>query len=164
MNFRLATVSAVVVFTFGQPVLAGPPPKALRKLTPVESVALFCNGNLDCGTPFGAFRSAVLSADGKLPQLKARLQGSVWKGKTFHGDGTFTNRWLGGIAAGTANVSIEPSWLDGRDCVVLIYPPSAPVFRNVRDELRQIAPDTWLGHTYDTTTGRSRNWFLLWSK
>lgn len=156
-------VAALALLALAPTTFAGPSAQSLRKATPCEREALFRQGTLDCG-PAGTTRSAVLSADGKHPQLKARLQGMIWKGKTFHGDGTFTNLWLGGISAGTANVHVEPSWLDGRDCFVLQYPPDAPVFNNVRDELRQIAPDTWLGHSYDATTGRSKNWFLLRSK
>jgi hypothetical protein len=102
--------------------------------------------------------------DGKHPRLKARLQGVVWKGKTFHGDGTFTNRWLGGVHAVSAGVCVEPSWLDGQPCLVMQYAPDAPVFGNVRDELRQIAPDVWLGRSYDAATGHPKNWFVLRGK
>jgi hypothetical protein len=67
--------------------------------------------------------------------VKATLQGAVWKGKVFHGDGTFTNRWLGGVRAGTATTGVEPSWFDGQPALVVHYPPTAPVFGNTRDEL-----------------------------
>jgi hypothetical protein len=103
----------------------------------------------------------VLYADGKCPRVTARLQGVVWKGKTFYGDGCFTNRWLGGVQAVSADVRIEPSWLDGRPCLVMQYPANAAVFGNVRDELRQIGPGEWLGRSYDSATGRVKNWFVL---
>jgi hypothetical protein len=107
----------------------------------------------------------VLYADDALfPRVKARLQGSVWKGKYFHGDGTFTNRWLGGIRAGTVGTGVGESWADGRPAVVAQYPPTAPVFGNVRDELRQVGPGVWLGRSYDTITGRPKNWFMLQAK
>jgi hypothetical protein len=109
-------------------------------------------------------QGAVLYADGKHPRLKARLQGIVWKGKTFYGDGTFTNRWLGGVHAISADVRAEPSWLDGQPCLVMQYAPNAPVFANVRDELRRISPDLWLGRSYDAATGHPKNWFVLHSK
>src|SRR5207248_2293460 len=89
---------------------------------------------MTAATPLGPTRGTVLYADGKHPRLTARLQGVVWKGKTFHGDGTFTNRWLGGVHAVSAGVCVEPSWLDGRPCLVMQYAPDAPVFGNVRDE------------------------------
>ena len=111
--------------------------------------------------PVGPTRGTVLEADGRLPRVKARLQGAVWKGKTFHGDGTFTNRWVGGIQAGTATTRVEPSWLDGQPSLVVNYPPTALVFRNTRDELRQVAPGVWLGRSFDATTGAPKNWFTL---
>lgn len=146
-------------------VLALAPPIAasasdLRRATPCCWEALFRAGTLGCG-PLGPTRGTVLSADGRLPRLKARVQGTVWKGKTFAGDGTITNRWLGGVNAVSADTRIEPSWLDGRPCLVIEYAPNAPVFGGVRDEIRQIAPGVWLGHSYDTATGRPKNWFVL---
>jgi len=44
---------------------------------------------------------------------------------------------------------------------VVRYSPSALVFRNVRDELRQVGPGVWLGRSYDATTSRPKNWFVL---
>jgi hypothetical protein len=111
--------------------------------------------------PVGPTRGTVLDADGRFPRMKARLQGSIWKGKTFHGDGTFTNRWVGGIRAGNASTHIEPSWLDGQPSLVVQYPSNALVFRNTRDEIRQVAPDVWLGRSFDATTGAPKNWFTL---
>jgi len=140
--------------------LAGQPAAALHDATPCCYEDLFRQGALGCA-PLGPTRGTVLYADGQHPRLKARLQGVVWKGKTFHGDGTFTNRWLGGVHAVSAGVRVEPSWLDGQPCLVMQYAPDAPVFGNVRDELRQIAPDVWLGRSYDVGTGHPKNWFVL---
>src|SRR5262245_25430940 len=91
----------VAVVALASPVLAGAPAAALREATPCCWEALFRQGTLGCG-PVGPTRGTVLYADGKHPRLKARLQGFVWKGKTFHGDGTITNRWLGGVHAVSA--------------------------------------------------------------
>lgn len=142
---------------------AGQPAAARHDATPCCCEALFRQGVLGCG-PLGPTRGTVLYADGQHPRLKARLQGVLWKGKTFHGDGTFTNRWLGGVHAVSADVRVEPSWLDGQPCFVMQYAPDAPVFGNVRDELRQIAPDVWLGRSCDGATGHLKNWFVLCGK
>jgi len=75
--------------------------------------------------------------------------------------GTFSNRWLGGVKAGGTSVCVEPSWLDGQPCFVMQYPPDAPIFGNVRDELRQIQPGVWLGRSYEGVTGEPKNWFVL---
>ncbi len=143
--------------------LAESPAKSLRKQSICCYESLFRQGFLGC-LPVGPTHGTILYACGKHPNLKARLQGTVWKGKTFHCDGTFTNRWLGGIKAVSARVCIEPSWLDGQNCLVMQYPADARVFGNVRDEMRQIAPDLWVGHSYDAATGETKNWFILQSR
>ena len=161
MKTLLAAVVALVLVSLTS--AKAPSAAALHEATPCCWEALFRQGALGCGL-LGPTRGAVLYADGKHPRLKARLQGVVWKGKTFHGDGTFTNRWLGGVHAVSAGAHVEPSWLDGQPCLVMQYAPDAPVFGNVRDELRQIAPDVWLGRSYDVGTGHPKNWFVLRGK
>ncbi len=135
-------------------------PVALREATPRCLEDLFRQGRIGC-EPHGPTRGTILYVDGKHPRFKADFQGVIWKGKTFHDDGTFTNRWLGGITAVSARICVEPSWLDGQPCFVMQYAPDAPVFRNARDELREIAPDMWLGRSYDTPTSQPKNWFVL---
>jgi hypothetical protein len=142
---------------------AGPLARASHEANLCCWEAQFRQGTVGCG-PVGPTRGTVLHAEGKHPRLKARMQSSIWKGKNFHGDGTFTNRWLGGIHAITADIRVESSWLDGQPCLVMQYAPNAPVFGNVRDELRQIAPNVWLGHSYDAATGEAKNWFMLKGK
>jgi hypothetical protein len=151
---------AAIVFLLAVPSFAGHPVADLRRSDVCCWEALFRQGIL-ASAPCGPTRGTVLAADGAFPRLKARFQSTVWKGKTFHSDGTFTNRWLAGVTAGTHPVRIEPSWLDGQPCLVLPYPPHARAFPNVRDELRLIAPNTWLGHSYDSCTGQTKNWFVL---
>jgi hypothetical protein len=143
-------ILAVVAFTFAAPVFGQTP----------NWEATFREAALGAA-PVGHHRGTVLAAEGPFPRVKARLQGVMWKGKTFHGDGTFTNRWLGGVRAGTASTTEEPSWIDGQPSLVVNYPPTALVFRNTRDELRQVSPGVWLGRTFDTRTGGPMNWFLL---
>lgn len=152
---------AAAAFLVATPVFAGPPAAGLRQTSPGEWESLFREG-IPESTPAGSTRGSVLYADDALfPRWKARLQGTMWKGKVFHGDGTFTNRWVGGVRAGTVATAVEPSWLDGQPSLVARYSPSALVFRNVRDELRQVSPGVWLGRSYDATTGRPKNWFVL---
>jgi hypothetical protein len=74
----------------------------------------------------------------------------VWKGKLFDArSGTLRNRVLPiGIAAIPAKVYRAPSWLDQRECIVLDYAETSIVARWIRDEIRLIAPDIYLGHAY----------------
>jgi hypothetical protein len=156
-------IIAIAALALTCPTALGEPAATPRRAAPCCWEALFRQGTLGCG-PRGPTRGTVLHADGKHPRAKARLQGVVWKGKTFHGDGTFTNRWVGGILAVSADARVEPSWMDGRPCLAMQYAPNAPVFGNVRDELREIAPGVWLGRSYDAATGRAKNWFVLRGK
>ncbi|MBL8865248.1 MAG: hypothetical protein JNK93_06755 [Planctomycetia bacterium] len=156
----MKAIAVALAVAFTTPIFAGSSAAEIRRSSTCELETLFRCGVLACA-PCGPTRGTVLHADGALPRLKARLQGTIWKGKTFHADGTFTNRWLGGITAGTHTVRIEPSWLDGQPCLVLQYPPDARAFPNARDEIRLIGPNTWLGHSYDSATGRTKNWFVL---
>src|SRR3954452_24135858 len=99
----LLTVVAAVTLTC--PTVAGSPDGDLRQATPCCWEALFRQGTVGCG-PHGPTRGTVLYADGKHPRVTARLQGVVWKGKNFHDDGTFTNRWLGGVQAVSAETRV----------------------------------------------------------
>jgi hypothetical protein len=42
-------------------------------------------------------------------------------------------------------VSIGPSWVDGKDCVVIDYSRTTLIARWVRDEIRSVAPGVYLG-------------------
>jgi hypothetical protein len=156
----MKTLFTVVVALALASSFTGTSAAAVHEATPCCWEVLFREGTLGCG-PLGPTRGTVLYADGKHPRLKARLQGVIWKGKTFHDDGTFINRWLGGVQAVSAAICVEPSWLDGQPCLVMQYAPDARVFGNVRDELRQIGPNMWLGRSYDAPTRQPKNWFVL---
>jgi len=73
-----------------------------------------------------------------------------WKGKTFDGPhGVLTNRITPfGLNAIVAEVYVAPSWLDQKDCIVLDYSKTSLVAHWIRDEIRLIAPDIYLGVVY----------------
>jgi hypothetical protein len=73
-----------------------------------------------------------------------------WEGKTFHAkEGYLKNRILGfGVNAIIAKVYKGPSWLDGKECIVLDYSSTSLVASHVRDEIRQIGPGQYLGKVY----------------
>jgi hypothetical protein len=79
----------------------------------------------------------------------------VWQGKVFDAArGTMCNRVLPfGIETVVAKVYRAPSWLDGKECIVLDYSDTSIVARWIRDEIRLIAPDVYLGKAY---WGRTR--------
>ncbi|MGB8910466.1 MAG: hypothetical protein WCC84_17110 [Candidatus Cybelea sp.] len=73
-----------------------------------------------------------------------------WKGKVFNEPlGVLVNRITPfGIDAIVAEVYVAPSWLDGKDCIVLDYSKTSFVAERVRDEIREVAPNLYLGLVY----------------
>ena len=74
----------------------------------------------------------------------------AWQGKTFDGKkGLLKNRILPfGFNAIIARIYKAPSWLDGKECIVLDYSDTSLVARWIRDEIRQIGPNQYLGKVY----------------
>ena len=99
--------------------------------------------------PVGYARGQVLiMTNTRMPRLRARMAGTVWKGKHFEDDGAFINQWLG-FQALSSKAEFGTSWHDGKPCIVIEYPPQTPVFGNSRDELRAVAPGLYLARLYE---------------
>jgi len=73
-----------------------------------------------------------------------------WQGKVFDAQtGLLKNKILiSGVQAIVARVYKGPSWLDGKDCIVLDYSETSVVAQWVRDEIRLISPSFYLGKVY----------------
>ena len=71
-------------------------------------------------------------------------------GKTFDAKkGLLKNRILPfGFNAIIARIYKAPSWLDGKECIVLDYSDTSLVAQWIRDEIRQIGPRLYLGKVY----------------
>jgi hypothetical protein len=74
----------------------------------------------------------------------------AWQGKVFDAEaGNLKNRILPfGLNAIIAEVYKAPSWLDGKECIVLDYSKTSLVAHRVRDEIRLISPQLYLGKVY----------------
>jgi hypothetical protein len=74
----------------------------------------------------------------------------AWQGKNFDAErGVLTNRIsVFGVNAIVATVYKDTSWLDGKECIVLDYSKTSLVAQWIRDEIRQIGPDFYLGKVY----------------
>jgi len=74
----------------------------------------------------------------------------AWQGKVFDAKkGMLKNRILPfGLNAIIAKVYKAPSWLDGKECIVLDYSETSFVAQWIRDEIRQIASGLYLGKVY----------------
>jgi len=73
-----------------------------------------------------------------------------WQGKVFDAkSSTLKNRILAfGIEAIIAKVYKGPSWLDGKECIVLDYSETSLIAQWIRDEIRLIGPGIYLGKVY----------------
>src|SRR5512146_2569147 len=73
-----------------------------------------------------------------------------WQGKVFDAKkGLLKNRILAfGIEAIVARVYKGPSWLDGKECIVLDYSDTSLLAHWIRDEIRLIGPGFYLGKVY----------------
>ena len=71
----------------------------------------------------------------------------AWQGKTFDGPhGVLTNRILPfGINAIVAEVYPDASWFDQKPCIALDYSKTSMLAHWIRDEIRCIEPNLYLG-------------------
>jgi hypothetical protein len=102
--------------------------------------------------PNGAAQGTAIIAPGtkfSLPIAEV-INHFGWQGKVFDGPrGLLKNRiLLSGVEAIVARVYKGPSWLDGKECIVLDYSETSIVASRVRDEIRLIGPKFYLGKVY----------------
>ena len=74
----------------------------------------------------------------------------AWQGKVFDAkSGVLRNKILPlGLNAIVAKVYKGQSWLDSNECIVLDYSETSLVARWIRDEIRLIGPNLYLGKVY----------------
>ena len=53
-----------------------------------------------------------------------------------------------GLNAIIARVYKGPSWLDGKECIVLDYSETSLIAHWIRDEIREVAQSVYLGKVY----------------
>jgi|SRR5579875_536886 len=113
--------------------------------------ALF-KGNPPGPIPNGEAKGTAIIAPGTAfsPEIAEFISLFAWQGKSFDGKrGVLTNRILPfGLNAIVAEVYKDTSWLDGQECIVLDYSKTSLVAHWIRDEIRQIGPDIYLGKVY----------------
>jgi hypothetical protein len=102
--------------------------------------------------PNGEAKGTAIVAPGTVfsPEIAEFISVFAWQGKTFDGKrGVLSNRLLPfGLNAIIAEVYKDKSWLDGKECIVLDYSKTSLVAHWIRDEIRQIAPNFYLGKVY----------------
>jgi hypothetical protein len=89
------------------------------------------------------------------------LQLLVWQGKETEASGRSLKNLIGplGMRSIRALLSHDRSWVDGENCVLIDYSMTSIVARLVRDEVRLVAPDLYLGVVW--LWKRRAGWFTL---
>jgi hypothetical protein len=145
----LGLLLAVALTCQGESGIAGPTClDDLARLGPCELQCLFTQAEI--GHPLvGTARGRLLYLTDKMPRIKVRMANSVWRGKTADEDGSFSNRWVGGINWIDSHYVVGPSWVDGKPAIIMEYPAGTRLFWNMHDELREVAPGLYMGPVYE---------------
>jgi hypothetical protein len=124
---------------------------ALLKLSSAQLDDLFSKAESG-PIPDGQAKGTAIVAPGTTfsPEVAEAVSLFVWQGKTFDGPhGVLRNRiTVLGLNAIVAEVYKGPSLLDGKECIVLDYSKTSLVAKWIRDEIRLIAPNLYLGRVY----------------
>ncbi len=125
--------------------------RSLYDMGPRQLEALFRASSAK-GIPRGRTRGSALIATGTpLARIFARtVRAFAWKGKTFAADGrSLANRVTPlDLSAVRAQVYVAESLSDGAPCIVIDYSRTSLVARFIRDEIREVDPDIYLGKAY----------------
>ena len=102
--------------------------------------------------PDGEAQGTAIIAPGTVysAEIASLVNHFAWQGKNFDSKkGVLKNRiTLFGFNAILAKVYKAPSWLDGKECIVLDYSETSIVAHWIRDEIRQIGTGLYLGVVY----------------
>jgi len=99
--------------------------------------------------PEGYLRGrAIYCPCSKLAGVRSSVTNSLWHGKLFDAcTSTLVNQWSG-FKAIKAQVTYGTSWLDGKPSIIMDYSGTSRIWKDVRDEAREVAPGVYLGLMY----------------
>src|SRR5262249_3202161 len=126
-------------------------PEVLLKMTTAELDKLFAAappGKIPNGEAQGT--ALVDPGTAQSPEFAKLINHFGWQGKIFDAKhGTLVNH-IGalGMKAILAKVYLGTSLIDKKPCIVLDYSQTSLVAHWIRDEIRKIAPNTYLGPVY----------------
>ena len=125
--------------------------EGLLNLTGIQLDELFSNGRVG-DIPYGQAKGTAIIANGTKfsDEIAHFVNFFAWQGKTFDAQaGVLRNRITHfGFNAIIAKVYKGPSWFDNKECIVLDYSDTSLVARWIRDEIRLIDPNFYLGRVY----------------
>ena len=123
----------------------------LLKMSTAEIEKLFADsppGPIPNGEAEGT--AIVDPGSARSPAIAKMINRFAWQGKIFDAKNKTLVNHIGpfGLKAILAEVSLGQSLVDKKDCIVLDYSKTSLVAKHIRDEIRQIAPKTYLGPVY----------------
>ena len=102
--------------------------------------------------PDGSAKGTAIIAPGTVftKEIAEMINLFAWQGKSFDAQrGVLTNRIsILGFNAIIAEVDRGDSWMDHKECIVLDYSKTSTVAHWIRDEIRLIGPNFYLGKVY----------------
>lgn len=102
--------------------------------------------------PDGPAKGTAIIAPGTVfsKEIAEAINVFAWQGKSFDAQrGVLTNRIsVLGFNAIVAEVYKGGSWLDQKECIVLDYSKTSIVAQRIRDEIRLVGPNFYLGVVY----------------
>ena len=123
----------------------------LLKMSQAQLDELFTNSPTG-DIPNGEGKGTAIIAPGTTytEDLAEFINYFAWRGKIFDTQkGVLRNEILPfGLRAIIAKIYKAPSWLDNKECIVLDYSETSLLAHWIRDEIRAIAPGTFLGKVY----------------
>jgi hypothetical protein len=166
MNHRSLALTIGLLATLPMNVAAQEGPLTFERLTCMswaELEALY-RGAGPGEVPVGFVRGRTLYHPcTPLAHARTKVANRLWKGKHFcPDDATLINQWPG-FRAIRADVYPGESWLDGQPAHILDYADKSFIWRDVRDEMRQVGPGLYVGAMYvrDCPTPRLKTLFVL---
>jgi hypothetical protein len=123
----------------------------LLQKTDTQLDELFTNGTVG-DIPDGKAEGTAIVANGTnfSSDIAQIVNLFAWQGKTFDAkNGVLRNRIsVFGLNAIIAKVYKGASWFDNKECIVLDYSYNSLVAKWIRDEIRLIDPNLFLGRVY----------------
>ena len=108
-------------------------------------------GPMPDGESRGVAASFPGTAAGRVTQAFYSL---CWQGKVFDkANGMLVNKILGVARAVPARIFVAESWFDGKPAIIIDYKGVSVLCAPVRDEIRRVAPNLYLGFAYARTPG-----------
>ena len=124
----------------------------LLKMSQAELDALFTQSEVGPIPDGQAEGTAIVAPGSNFSQNIAKFVSVfAWQGKVFDANAGLLRNRIGpfGLNAIIAKVYKAPSWLDGKECIVLDYSETSMLTHWIRDEIRLIEPPgLYLGKVY----------------